>query len=181
MKMNKKVIITLIAVLGLMAATSALQAQSKVLSLSLRVQEHSQWCWDASSLMILNFKGKSTTQCAIANYTFRRSDCCNVSTFNWNHYCNQPGTESMMINAMRNWGVNASYTGALSWTSVQSYINASRPFIVGRSGHATVGFGYQTYGSTRYIAISDPWPGEGQSWKTYNSWYSGWRSTTYPL
>ena len=53
-----------------------------------RIQEHSMWCWDASSQSMINYYDYSPTQCSIANWAFSRSDCCGNSTFRWNHSCN---------------------------------------------------------------------------------------------
>lgn len=175
----KKLVLTFVfsIMVFLFAGVSDLSAQGNYLNVPLVTQEHSQWCWDASSLCIIKYKGGNTSQCTIANYAFNRSDCCGNSYFNWYHSCNQPNTTSAMVSVLSAWGVSASSTGSLSWSSIQSQINANRPFIIGRSGHATVGYGYWTSYGTTYVGHMDPWPGEGYKWITYYSMSSGWFAT----
>jgi hypothetical protein len=63
---------------------------------------------------------------------------------------------------------------ASSWSSVVWDINARRPFVMrygwtNGGGHIMVGRGYQTYAGVNYLYIMDPWPGEGLTYRTYNS------------
>ena len=58
----------MMSVVGIFAMSSMASAQTKNLNVPLKVQEHSQWCWAGASQMILNFFGKTPTQCAEANY-----------------------------------------------------------------------------------------------------------------
>lgn len=155
-----------------------LSAQGKYLNVQNRQQEHSNWCWDASSQCILYFKGTYPTQCAIANFAWNRSDCCSSSTFNWNHICNRGnylyGYNGDMQDVLNNWGVSSSgYGGALSWSSVKYQIDNDRPFGMGfywtaGGGHALVGYGYWVSNGTSYVGYMDPWPGEGYTWSTYS-------------
>lgn len=84
----------------------------KTLTVTKVTQEHSNWCWDGSSLCVLLFKGKSTTQCAIANFAWNRSDCCGSNVFYWNHVCNQGnylfGHQGDIQDVLTNWGVSSS-------------------------------------------------------------------------
>jgi hypothetical protein len=174
--MTKKTILTVFACIALFlfSANVDLYADGNYLNVGLHTQEHSQWCWDASCQCIFAYIGYNYSQCAIANYAFSRSDCCGNTTFNWYHSCNQPNTLPVMVNVLGAGGVSAYSTGALSWSTIQSCVNNSKPFIIGRSGHATVGYGYWTEGSTNYIGHMDPWPGEGYKWEVYNYFISGW-------
>jgi hypothetical protein len=52
--------------------------------------------------------------------------------------------------------------------------SADRPFVIrygwtNGGGHIMVGRGYQTYNGVNYLYIMDPWPGEGMTYRTYNS------------
>lgn len=164
---------------GLLLALPAAFAQWKTLSVPLTTQEHSQWCWSASSKAILNFYGKNPSQCQIVNWAFGVNYACGNTNFWWNSYANQPnsmyGSNGSVQNILRAWGVsNTAHYTASSWSSVVYDINANRPFVIrygwsNGGGHIMVGRGYQVYNNVGYIAIMDPWPGEGQTWRTHSS------------
>ena len=168
----------LIAGAALLAALPA-YAQYKVLATPLTTQEHSQWCWSASSKAILNFYKKTPSQCQIVNWAYGINYACGNTTFNWNSQANTPnsmyGTSGSVQNILNAWGVsNGAYSVASSWASVTWDINANRPFVIrygwtNGGGHIMVGRGYQTYNGVNYLYIMDPWPGEGMTYRTYNS------------
>lgn len=170
-------------------AVPAAMAQWRTLSVPLTTQEHSQWCWAASSKAILNYYYKTPSQCQIVNWAYGLNYACGNTTFNWNSYANQPnsmyGTGGSVQNILNAWGVsNGAYNVASSWNSVVWDINNNRPFVIrygwsNGGGHIMVGRGYETYYGTQYIYIMDPWPGEGQTWRTYASavWASDHRWT----
>jgi hypothetical protein len=62
---------------------NAVPVDGQVLEVRETIQEHSMWCWDASSVCILNYYGFVFTQCEIANWAFSRSDCCEGPDFPW--------------------------------------------------------------------------------------------------
>lgn len=113
------------------------------------------------------------------NWAFGLNYACGNITFYWNSYANQPnnmyGSNGSVQNILAAWGVpNGAYNVASSYTSVVSDINASRPFVMrygwtNGGGHIMVGRGYETYNGVAYVYIMDPWPGEGQTRRTYNS------------
>jgi hypothetical protein len=164
---------------ALLLAIPAAMAQLRTLSVPLTTQEHSQWCWSASSKAVLNFYAKTPSQCQIVNWAFGLNYACGNSTFNWNSRANQPnnmyGSNGSVQKILANWGVpNGAYSVASSWNSVLSDINANRPFVMrygwsNGGGHILVGRGYETVNGTSYVYIMDPWPGEGQTRRTYNS------------
>ncbi len=178
--MNKFLLTSTLALVGMVAT-----AQTKNLSVPLRVQEHSQWCWAGSAKMITDFKGKTYTQCAMVNYAKNINYACGNTTFNWNSYANQPNTASAITYILNGCGVPSSYmSGYLSYSSVQSYINASKPFVVlwswtNGGGHFVVGKGYSNNG----IYFNDPWPGSGSYYRTYSASVSAsdrrWTYTNY--
>lgn len=169
----------LLAGAALMLSIPAAFAQWKTLSVPLTTQEHSQWCWSASSKAILNYYSKTPSQCQIVNWAFGLNYACGNTNFYWNSYANQPnnmyGSGGSVQNILSAWGVpNGAYNTASSWSSVVYDINANRPFVMrygwtNGGGHIMVGRGYETYNGTSYIYIMDPWPGEGQTWRTYKS------------
>ncbi|MCU6502600.1 C39 family peptidase [Rugamonas sp. A1-17] len=170
---------SLILSAGLLAMLPSAFAQWRTLNVPLVTQEHSQWCWAGSSKAVLNYYGQSPSQCQIVNWAFGLNYACGNSTFNWNSYANQPnnmyGSNGSVQNILNAWGVsNTAYNSASSWNSVVSDINANRPFVIrygwtGGGGHIMVGRGYETYNGVNYIYIMNPWPGEGQTYRTYSS------------
>lgn len=164
---------------ALLLAIPAAMAQWRTLSVPLVTQEHSQWCWSASSKAVLNYYAKTPSQCQIVNWAYGLNYACGNTTFNWNSYANQPnsmyGTSGSVQNILNAWGVsNSAYSVASSWASVVYDINANRPFVIrygwtNGGGHIMVGRGYETYNGVNYVYIMNPWPGEGQTWRTYSS------------
>jgi hypothetical protein len=169
--------VALFALLGMLALATPTAWADATLAVPSRTQEHSNWCWSASSQMILYFKGQYPTQCRIANYAFSRSDCCSNTTFWWNHSCNSAnglyGGSGTIQGILKYWGVGSSaYSTYLYWSSCTSVINARRPFVMrfgwtSGGGHFLVTYGYVTSGSK--LRYYDPWPGEGATLASY-SW-----------
>lgn len=83
---------TLIPVLmALILLGSSLSAQT-ILQVPERIQEQTQWCWDACSQAIMAYYGTEMSQCAIANWTrvqagWGDDDCCTNGS---GAICNQP-------------------------------------------------------------------------------------------
>jgi len=160
-------------------------AQWRTLSVPLTTQEHSQWCWAGSSKAVLSYYNASyPSQCQIVNLAFGINYACGNSTFDWNSYANQPnsmyGTAGSVQNILSHWGVpNTAISNYLAWSTVVNDINANRPFVTrygwtNGGGHIMVGRGYETYNGTNYVYIMNPWPGEGQTYRTYASAVSAW-------
>jgi hypothetical protein len=160
-------------------ALPSAMAQWRTLAVPLVTQEHSQWCWAGSSKAVLSFYNQNPSQCQIVNWAFGLNYACGNGTFNWNSYANQPnnmyGSGGSVQNILSHWGVpNSAINSYLSWSSVVSDINANRPFVIrygwtGGGGHIMVGRGYETSNGTNYVYIMNPWPGEGQTYRTYAS------------
>ncbi|WP_231137246.1 C39 family peptidase [Chromobacterium paludis] len=175
--MKKKALGKGMLALAMLAASTAAQADSKLLDVPLTVQEHSQWCWAGSSKAVLAAYNKTPSQCAIVNWAFGISYACGNSSFNWNSYANRPnnmfGGDGSLQDILRNWGVpNFTVYDYLSWTHVQQDIQAKRPFVIrygwtGGGGHFIVGRGYQSGSGGNYLYMMNPWPGEGMTYATY--------------
>jgi len=142
------------------------------------IQEYSNWCWNGSSQSVLYFFGPTPSQCEIANFAWKRSDCCGNHPFSWYHPCNSGnylyGHRGSCKDVLTNWGVGSSGSnGALSWNTVKGEIDGGSPFIMGwywtgGGGHALVGHGYSVKNGTDYLSYMDPWPGEGFATSTYS-------------
>lgn len=177
MRAMKRVVVTL----GLFALSAAAIAGSgyRYLDVEEVIQEHSNWCWAASSADILKFYGRSKSQCSIVNWAYGRSDACNSAPFNWNSQANTPngmyGGSGTIQDILSNGGVYSNgYAYASNWNSVVSDVNAGRPFVMrfgwySGGGHFLVGYGYYDLQGTQMIGYMNPWPGEGYTWSNF-SW-----------
>ena len=154
---------------------------SKILSVTQINQETTNWCWAASSQMIMYYAGTYVQQCYEANSVFGRTDCCSNKT---STSCNNGATDNQMYNNFYHWGfANTVYNSYLSYSAVQSEINSNRPFNIHwawkyRGGHAVV---VQGYDSSQNLYINDPW--YGQQTRSYSSTVNAsdryWYSTLY--
>jgi len=151
----------------------SLSVVAGILPVPVLFQTQNQWCWAASSQMILSYYGTITAQCTMANYCFGLSYCCASPS---SSSCNQPnwiyGYGKDMAEVLSHYGgiSGSGYEKALGWSTLVSEINGGHPFVIGFSwteggGHALVGRGY----SGSYGYYNDPWPGNGYSWNLY-SW-----------
>ncbi len=154
-------------------------AQWRTLNVPLTTQEHSQWCWSASSKAVINFFKSPPSQCTIANWAWGINYSCGNTNFNWNSYANSPnslyGTSGSVQNILAHWGVSTwSYNYASSWNSIVSDIDNNKPFVIrfgwtSGGGHIMAGNGYEIWNGYDYVIYMNPWPGEGNS-EDYYSW-----------
>jgi Peptidase_C39 like family len=183
MKRKSTLITALLVCISLLLISPGIEAGKPTtvgnsLNVAKRTQEHSNWCWDGSSQCVLYYFGQTPSQCEIANYAWKRSDCCSSNVFDWYHPCNQGnylfGRKGNCQQILANWGVDSSgVNGSLSWNDVISDIDSGLPFIMGwywtyGGGHALVGHAYNIKNNTQYVSYMDPWPGEGFSTSTYS-------------
>jgi len=169
--------IALAAALALAAVPSF--AQWRTLNVPLTTQQHSEWCWSASSKAVIAYYKSPPSQCTIANWAFGINYACGNSTFDWNSYANSPnalyGTPGSVQGILAHWGVSTwSYNYASSWNSVVYDINNNKPFVIrfgwtSGGGHIMDGTGYEIYNGYDYVYYMNPWPGEGNSEDSY-SW-----------
>ncbi len=154
--------------------TPGADSANMVLNVPEIVQEHSDWCWAASSSSVLEYYGTGVVQCDIANWALQKNDCCGNTTFAWSYSCNKQnymyGFPGSVQEILSHWDVSSSGTTALSQTASVSEINAGRPFVIrfertSGLGHFLVGYGYEQDG--QYIWYMDPWPGYGYTKSLY--------------
>ena len=136
---------------------------------TLRPQETNNWCWAATTQMLVQHLGVSVTQCSLANARFTRTDCCNPqndgSTCPKTNNCNMPGW--IMLDFC---GCKSDETEtALSWADLRKQIFCSKKPMAwaygteGVVGHVVAVKGYITLGGTNYVVLNDPWdPCNGQ-------------------
>lgn len=164
---------------GLAVLSSAAVAASgyNYLGVEQVTQEHSNWCWAASSVDVLKWYGANPSQCGVTNWAFGRNDACSSAAFYWNSGANSPnalyGQNGSVQAILWNSGVDATaYNSALSWNTIVNDVDAGRPFVMrfgwyGGGGHILVGYGYDDEQGTKYVGYMNPWPGEGYTWSTY--------------
>ncbi|RPH37627.1 T9SS C-terminal target domain-containing protein [bacterium] len=146
-------------------------AQPIVLNVPTVIQEQDQWCWAAVSASVIRAAGTPIEQCTIAEYArtsatwhnFGSVNCCVDPSQGCNYWNYNWGTAGSILDILSHWGIdNYGYGAALALNTVQSEINAKRPFIIrwgwtGGGGHFLTGYGFDN--STIYYM--NPWPGEG--------------------
>lgn len=116
-------------------------------------QRMDQWCWATTTSSILQHYGFNVTQEQVVTHIK-------------GSLINEPGSDSEMLNAARNFGLNANLnTSNLSYTSIQSEINSGNPIETmiqwtSGGGHAQVLDGCYSNNGTNYVKIMDPWYGE---------------------
>lgn len=167
---------TALALAGLSAAAVA-GSGYRYLDVDQVTQEHSEWCWAASSVDVMRWYGMNPSQCGIVNWAYGRNDACGSSVFDWSSGANSPnalyGSSGSVQDVLGSSGVgNNGYAYALSWSALVSDVNANRPFVMrfgwyGGGGHVLVGYGYNDTSGTQYVGYMNPWPGEGYTWSTY--------------
>jgi hypothetical protein len=167
------IMLTIVSATGICTADTTLPAFPEMF------QEHGNWCWAGTSEAVIEYYGTSVTQCAIANWSWGRSDCCGNTDLYWSHPCNQPqwnyGRSGSSQDILQNWGVNSNGLATyLLWPTAVSEINAGRPFVmrfawIPEGGHALDGYGYddQTGTANDYLLYMDPWPGNGYTKSLY--------------
>jgi hypothetical protein len=145
----------------------------QTLNLSVQIQEHSQWCWAASSASILPFFGKSETQCSIVNYVRNIDFACGTSVFNWTDgTANRAierlyGTAPSVSDLMAHFGKPCTGRNSpLSFSEIQAEIGAKRPLFMNwewswGGGHVLACIGWNTEAGNQEVMVMDPWPNEG--------------------
>jgi hypothetical protein len=176
--MMKSIKNLLMAACFLIVAQTA-SAQSSYLNVSWGQQEHSEWCWSATSQSVLSLYKKTPSQCQIVNWAYGLNYACGNTTFAWNSPANKPnnmyGTNGSVQTILQAWGVpNTPVAAALTWNQVVWDINNRRPFVIRYGwttggGHIMTGYGYQVTNGVNYIRIMDSWPGEGWTIRTHSS------------
>jgi hypothetical protein len=174
--MKRSIIIIDILLITLMAPLSG-----QVLNVSKISQKKDQWCWAGVSACILEFYGKSVSQCVIAEYTrtveqfsdisFGNADCClsPATCNNWNYNWGGAGSIEDILYHFANIATN-NMASTISLPEITNSIAANRPFIIRwgwttGGGHFIVGHGI----SGENIYYMNPWPGEGKKVALY-SW-----------
>jgi hypothetical protein len=131
------------------------------LTVALHPQQQSNWCWDATSQMILDFMGEDgqgAQQCQLANTVTGRTDCCTSST-SAAGACNVSGWPKLRE-------YSGSTTSVLSFSSLATELGSAPTAFgwawTGGGGHILVAIGAKTVvdqnnNSVQYVTINDPW------------------------
>ncbi len=151
---------------------------------SLAVQRHPQetsnWCWAASSQMVMDYLSHNVSRCTEANNRFGCTDCCSLdlcpSSTETPQYAaagNCIGCPCPGWSEFDKYGFTFKRTSntAFSWEVLKAQLS-NEPFCkrkpsafswpwVGHGGHIMVVKGYVTVAGTNYVDILDPW---GRVW-----------------
>ncbi|WP_339306260.1 papain-like cysteine protease family protein [Paenibacillus sp. FSL R5-0519] len=169
MKFNKRLMKQSLILASLLFLVMVSYAGASALSLPKVKQEKTNWCWVASSIMILKFYGiNNVSQCEFYKTAKKASSCENNTGYN---YESQRG--------MHTYGVSSNeYSGALdAGTLSQQVVTSSRPVYVNwqwtaGGGHAVVAKWTEYYSNTNYVSYNDPWDGTSNT-MAYNSFKGG--------
>jgi hypothetical protein len=184
----KKILFYLMVITALNFSFLTLKGQ--VLDVPKTIQEHSMWCWDASSVCVLNWYGFIFTQCEIADWAFSRSDCCGEPAFDWRdlpdhpelrHPCNSGNylaghSNHDVDDILDHYGSITSSIVERALTSAEliTEMGEKTPFVMrfdwtGGGAHALVGHGIVGDDVGGYdVYYMDPWPGNGFTINDYD-------------
>lgn len=162
--MKKLILASLCAAAAFTSLEPRARAASKSLALELHYQERSNWCWAASSQMILRFYDKHfSDQCELAETArnantgyFGATNCClqpngnndNDGVVGCNRSNSMYGTSESMATLLNLHAVpTTNVTSSLSYALAKTELDASRPFIIrwgwnSGGGHFLVVKGY---------------------------------------
>ena len=151
-----------IAAIAVLAATSS--CFGTVLNVTQRNQEMDQWCWDASSQMVLEFHGNSYSQQAIADWAVGGQNVPNYLYGSTDS--NYKGCDEVLSHFGSISSEGLAY--AMSLSTLTSEMDAGRPVVLrwgwdSGGGHIAVIHG--TDGNTVYVR--DPWPANGPQIQSY--------------
>lgn len=156
MPIRAKAILALSCALALVGAGAvSAQAASKYVSMSIYLQEQSNWCWVATSkTMVEYWTGTAYAQCTMYKWAKGGSSCGN-----------QTGGFGDVTVILSSAGIpyqGAVASGARPYANMQSELNINRPEMIrwgwnstgGSTGHMLIIRGYNTSGST--VSFIDP-------------------------
>jgi hypothetical protein len=160
------------------------------LTVGLRPQQQTGWCWAATGEMMMSYFGKDLPQCVQANHAFGRTDCCiNPTSEASTTLCNQGGNPDFTF-----YGFSTTSTpGAMPFASLTAQVQTAPIAFVwdwaGGDSHEMVAFGTSTVTdtstntTTQYVLVDDPsMPFMGdQFYITYPAWVSSFHNYTHEL
>jgi hypothetical protein len=154
-------------------------------------QEQTEWCWDASSEMVLGYFGITESQTEIAAYGSAGQNVPNYLTGTHAATPTSPALNGVDLVLMHFGNIGTTfYDNALSVAQLQAEINSSNlailalgwcsnpkgPFVWNAGGHAIVVYGFD--GTT--VDINDPAPENGQFMQLYTTLLGGAAGTYRP-
>ncbi|HEY2512282.1 MAG TPA: ricin-type beta-trefoil lectin domain protein [Polyangiaceae bacterium] len=168
----------------------------KELSVAIDGQQQSNWCWAATTQMIVGYSGVSVSQCAEANYNTGRTDCCtNSVSASDTTECNQGGwwllsyygfnsSDVWQLNCSSNTSCTSTGNSPLSFDQLVAETEVNHPVAFAwhwssGGGHAMVVAGTKTTSANgavkQYVTVNNPEPvGEGDQYdQLYTDWVSG--------
>lgn len=159
---------------------------TRTLSFTMQSQIYSNWCWAATATSVVKFytPASTWTQCKVACSEKGLSTCCSTPV---PAACNTYGTLGSSLTTVGRF--NKSEAASLTtFAKIKTEILAGRPVGArtawsGGGAHFVAIYGFQEFGSTKYLMIDDPISGkQSMTWATFQTSYrnSGtWTHTYY--
>ncbi|HEX8490534.1 MAG TPA: C39 family peptidase [Chthoniobacterales bacterium] len=163
--MKRKYLLPLIAVVSAFCLSGCCRPSTILGNVpnTLRPQETDNWCWAATTQMLSQHLGLSITQCALANHSFNKTNCCTEQNAGTpcpkTADCNTPGWVDLDFAGAK----SAESVAALTWTKLKKQIFCTKKpmgYAYGTDGvvgHVVVIKGYVSVGDTNYLLLNDPW------------------------
>ena len=176
----KKIINSMFAIIF---ALSVSAQDAKILNVPYIYQVHlCCWCWAATCNSVIEYYGTDVDLCEVVEYArsqnpgrFGTQNCCNTPTPSSCISTNPNTGTGSQSDILNHWGIsNSFFTNSLSFSTVQTEIDAGRPVIFqwnwsSGGGHLLTCRGYDNPSSSLYYIN----PGDGYHIATYNWVVSG--------
>jgi hypothetical protein len=173
-------IAALLLALALSVAPAQAKDQSDQLAVPLFGQQTNVWCWDASSLMVMEYLRRPNTleECTLASQATGKACCATPIPAP----CVVTGWEMLSSNKF----LFQSSASPLAWTDLVAQISAKRKPVlfawawVGGSGHMMVAIGWRILAGEHFVLVNDPMPqpgpqdpGGSHHLYAYDAWVGG--------
>lgn len=148
------------------------------LPITLHPQETENWCWAACGQMVMEYLGRTVSQCEQANNRYNRTECCtnDLSPLRIGLLRNDSSIHAYISCARPGWPEFGKYgfaykrksNAALTWNEIKAQLSngpTSKAKPVAFSwrwnrggGHLMIAKGYATVDGENYVIVLDPWP-----------------------
>lgn len=150
------------------------------LNLNIQPQQQTEWCWSAVAVSVSHFynSGSGWIQCDVVNNELGQTTCCQGGA---TRQCNKPWYLDAALRQTGN--LDHVSSGSLPFPQVTSEVSKQKPLGVrigwaGGGGHFVAVTGYDDSDPVNQLVyVSDPDPGTGPSWVSYNTLVSGYQGS----
>lgn len=150
------------------------------LNLNMQQQIQSEWCWSAVAVSVSHFYNSASAwvQCDVVNQELGQTSCCQNGA---SSQCNQPWYLDAALRRTAN--LNYVSSGSLPFSQVASEVGRQNPLgarigWAGGGGHFVAISSYDDSDpANQFVYVSDPDPGTGSSWVSYNTLVNGYQGS----